>query len=300
MRKKKKKKKAMKRTRPTRNLSGSGNTLVVIESSSSASSSSNMEDVSTESRSYSDVDIGDFEEYYEEEQEKEKSKGKDQGQDKTKKTGSRKQTKGNDQNPQVLSPLYNPAACAELEPDHEKRPIWITEDGQLFLEAFAPCYHRIVDFVVAVAEPKHRTHLIHEYHINKYSLYAAVSIGLSSEMILKQLRLLCKTKIPEVMELIIEEYTSRYGKLRLVLHKNGYAIESNTRELLEGILQDNVIAAGVKEYPDEDPDLSPIRHHRVLNSALETPAFPVEFDPTAVTTDAENALAVEKRRKEGL
>lgn len=63
---------------------------------------------------------------------------------------------------------------------------------------------------MAIAEPKHRTHLIQEYQINKYSLYAAVSVGLSSEMILRQLTRISKMPLPDTISSLIREYTSRH------------------------------------------------------------------------------------------
>lgn len=143
---------------------------------------------------------------------------------------------------------------------------------------------------MAIAEPKHRTHLIHEYHINKYSLYAAVSIGLSSEMILNQLRLLCKTKLPVSLVSMVREYASRYGKLRLVLHKTGYAVESNERELLETLLADHTINSSLLE---DNPGEDPIRHHTINDSALAIPSFPVEFDPAAILEQNDESVFLE-------
>ena len=68
-----------------------------------------------------------------------------------------------------------------LKEDHEKRPIWISPDGKLFLEAFSPLYRAATDFLIAIAEPVSRPKFIHEYMLTPYSLYAAVSVGLSKE-----------------------------------------------------------------------------------------------------------------------
>jgi hypothetical protein len=48
-----------------------------------------------------------------------------------------------------------------LLPDHERRPLWITEDGHLFLEMFQAA--RVYDFVITIAEPIFRPLLIHEW-----------------------------------------------------------------------------------------------------------------------------------------
>jgi DNA excision repair protein ERCC-3 len=71
----------------------------------------------------------------------------------------------------------------KLKDDHEKRPIWLTTDGKLFLEAFSPLYKQATEFLVAIAEPVSRPTFIHEYMLTPYSLYAAVSIGMKRDII---------------------------------------------------------------------------------------------------------------------
>lgn len=66
----------------------------------------------------------------------------------------------------------------KLKEDHEKRPIWISPDGKIFLEAFSPLYKQATDFLIAIAEPVSRPTFIHEYALTPYSLYAAGSVGL--------------------------------------------------------------------------------------------------------------------------
>lgn len=68
-----------------------------------------------------------------------------------------------------------------LKNDHEKRPIWIAPDHRLFLESFSPIYKEATDFLIAIAEPVSRPSYIHEYVLTPYSLYAAVSVGLTRD-----------------------------------------------------------------------------------------------------------------------
>ena len=42
--------------------------------------------------------------------------------------------------------------ATKLKPDHEKRSIWITPDGDIFVESFSPMYQTAHDFLVTVAE----------------------------------------------------------------------------------------------------------------------------------------------------
>jgi DNA excision repair protein ERCC-3 len=51
------------------------------------------------------------------------------------------------------------------------------------LEAFSPLYRDATDFLIAIAEPVSRPTYIHEYILTPYSLYAAVSVGLTKNEI---------------------------------------------------------------------------------------------------------------------
>ena len=49
-----------------------------------------------------------------------------------------------------------------LKVEHEKRPLWISPDCHIFLEAFSPLYLPATEFLVAIAEPVSRPEHIHE------------------------------------------------------------------------------------------------------------------------------------------
>lgn len=82
----------------------------------------------------------------------------------------------------------------KLKEDHANCPIWIGPDSRIFLEAFSPLYREATDFLIAIAEPVSRPQYIHEYMLTSYSLYAAVSVGLSKTDILKVLKRLAKNE----------------------------------------------------------------------------------------------------------
>lgn len=67
---------------------------------------------------------------------------------------------------------------------------------------------------------------MHEYNLTPHSLYAAVSVGLETETIISVLNKLSKTKLPKEMIDFIYGSTSNYGKVKLVLKKNRYFVES--------------------------------------------------------------------------
>lgn len=71
---------------------------------------------------------------------------------------------------------------------------------------------------------------IHEYILTKFSLYAAVSVGLTQNDILNRLKYFSKNEeIPPDVKSEIELYCRQYGKAKLVLKQNRYFIEPNDR-----------------------------------------------------------------------
>ncbi|KAL6578818.1 General transcription and DNA repair factor IIH helicase subunit xpb1 [Orobanche minor] len=129
----------------------------------------------------------------------------------------------------------------ELKPDHANRPLWACADGRIFLETFSPLYKQAYDFLIAIAEPVCRPESMHEYNLTPHSLYAAVSVGLETETIISVLNKLSKTKLPKEMIDFIHSSTANYGKVKLVLKKNKYFVESPFPEVLKRLLKDEVI-----------------------------------------------------------
>ncbi|KAK4991618.1 DNA repair helicase RAD25 [Elasticomyces elasticus] len=145
----------------------------------------------------------------------------------------------------VASMLFKPGrdmSNLELKPDHASRPLWLDpERGRLVLETFSPAFTRAQNFLINIAEPQSRTSHIHEYTITGNSLFAAVSVGLSTHDIIRQLETFSKTKLPEGLKEFVISATSSFGKVRLVLKQNQYFIESQDPSILQSLLRDPVI-----------------------------------------------------------
>lgn len=86
-----------------------------------------------------------------------------------------------------------------------------------------------------------RPSLIHEYKITKPSLHAAMSVGLETQDIIEVLSRLSKIPLPRKLVQRIEDWTSSYGKIRLVLKHNRYYLESTVPAFLRTLLNDEVI-----------------------------------------------------------
>ncbi|KAK3057470.1 DNA repair helicase RAD25 [Extremus antarcticus] len=140
----------------------------------------------------------------------------------------------------------------QLKPDHRLRPLWIDpENGRVVLETFSPSFKRAQNFLINIAEPVSRTTNMHEYTISPHSLFAAVSVGLTKEDIIKDLELFSKTKVPENIKQFVHQVTESFGKVRLVLKHNKYFVESNDAKVLQMLLRDEVISQCRVQESDE-------------------------------------------------
>ncbi|XP_048579619.1 general transcription and DNA repair factor IIH helicase subunit XPB isoform X2 [Nematostella vectensis] len=140
----------------------------------------------------------------------------------------------------------------ELKPDHASRPLWVAPDGHIFLESFSPVYKHAHDFLIAISEPVCRPEHVHEYRLTAYSLYAAVSVGLQTNDIIEYLRRLSKTTIPDGIIQFIKMCTLSYGKVKLVLKRNQYFVESSHADVLQALLRDSKIQQCRKRAAEED------------------------------------------------
>jgi DNA excision repair protein ERCC-3 len=148
-----------------------------------------------------------------------------------------------------------------LKKDHERRPLWVLPDGQIFLEATNAQYKRAYDFLVAIAEPVSRPRFIHQYKLTPFSLFAAVSVAMETNTILQVLERLSKAPLPHSVTSFIRESTASYGKLRLVLNHGRYFIETSAKflPLLQKVLQNGEVQAAriVRQIEDENKEEEP-------------------------------------------
>ena len=130
-----------------------------------------------------------------------------------------------------------------LKPDHANRPLWICSDGRIFLESFSPVYKAAYDFLISVAEPVCRPQNMHEYVLTPHSLYAAVSVGLETNTILSVLSRLSKTQLSSEIHDFVNQCTANYGKVKLVLQRNKFFLESPEPRILRELLKDETVRA---------------------------------------------------------
>ncbi|KAF2269452.1 TFIIH basal transcription factor complex helicase XPB subunit [Lojkania enalia] len=132
---------------------------------------------------------------------------------------------------------------AALKPDHASRPLWIDDAGRIILESFSPVFDEAQDFLINIAEPQSRVSRMHEYTLTAHSLFAAVSVGHSSQEIIQKLNEFSKTALSPSVVAFIEKSTSSFGKAKIVLKKTLSYIESDDPAILQRLLRDPTIAS---------------------------------------------------------
>ncbi|KAK2195365.1 bifunctional Helicase superfamily 1-2 [Babesia duncani] len=123
-----------------------------------------------------------------------------------------------------------------LKENSATRPVWVCPDGYLYLELFTPVSKQALDFLVTIAEPVCRPELIHEYQVTVFSLYTAISVGLTVDELLNNLSKFAKNTLPTRLRDAIVSIASAFGKIKLVLRDNRYWIESHDRAELDLLL----------------------------------------------------------------
>ena len=134
-----------------------------------------------------------------------------------------------------------------LKPDHELRPLWVSASGWIVLEAFSLICGEAQDFLTAVAEPMTRPMHMHEYRLTEYSLYAAVSVGISADSIIHMLDLLSKCSISHALKQFIRTHTASYGNAKVVLKDNRYWLETKSSDVSRLLMADDAIRSCIED-----------------------------------------------------
>ncbi|KAI4838011.1 TFIIH basal transcription factor complex helicase XPB subunit [Plasmodium brasilianum] len=129
----------------------------------------------------------------------------------------------------------------KLKKNHMNKPLWICSDGFIYLEMFNSCSKQASDFLITIAEPICRPELIHEFQLTIFSLYAAISVGITLDELLINLDKFSKNILPNELVHNITKSAESFGKAKLVLRENKYYIEATDKAELDYLLNNNII-----------------------------------------------------------
>lgn len=95
----------------------------------------------------------------------------------------------------ALFPPHRDFSALPLNQNGRDKPLFVCPNGRIFLEKSSPIYQQAYDFLIAIAEPICRPDHVHEYTITSFSLYAAASLGLDTQDIIRGLRKMSKVRL---------------------------------------------------------------------------------------------------------
>ncbi len=125
---------------------------------------------------------------------------------------------------------------------HPQNPIIVQGDKSILLEVDNPRYQEARDILARFAELEKSPEYIHTYRITPLSLWNAASTGLRSEAILEGLERYSKYPIPGNVRVDIEDYISRYGRVKLTLRDNHLLLISGDAPLIAELVRHKLLA----------------------------------------------------------
>ena len=116
-----------------------------------------------------------------------------------------------------------------------KNPIIVQGDKSILLEVDNPLYQDARDVLARFAELEKSPEYIHTYRITPLSLWNAASTGQTADAILEKLEHFSKYPLPGNVRVDIEDYVSRYGRVKLVRRNGDVVLSSEDAALIAEI-----------------------------------------------------------------
>jgi DNA excision repair protein ERCC-3 len=113
-----------------------------------------------------------------------------------------------------------------------ENPIIVQGDKSILLEVDNEYYQDARDVLARFAELEKSPEYVHTYRITPLSLWNAASAGMTADAILSGLERYSKYPLPDNVRVDIEDYISRYGRVKLVWEEGELRLVSEDRPLI--------------------------------------------------------------------
>ena len=120
-------------------------------------------------------------------------------------------------------------------------PLIVQSDKTLLLETNSPRFEEARDALSGFAELVKSPEHIHTYRVTALSLWNAAALGWSPDEVKDTLHDLTKYDLPQNVLADIDEYMSRYGRLRLVEEDGAFYLESDDRLTLTEVCAQRLV-----------------------------------------------------------
>ncbi len=157
------------------------------------------------------------------------------------------------------------------------KPLIVQSDRTLFLEVDHPRHEEVRDRLLPFAELVKSPEHVHTYRITPISLWNAAAAGLAADDIVGALREYSRYEVPAIIERLVHDYMSRYGRVKLLRDGDGYYLDVADDLLLAQIMNNRKVAAYFKGEIFDDRKVRLKEYARGhVKSALIRFGIPVE------------------------
>jgi DNA excision repair protein ERCC-3 len=155
-------------------------------------------------------------------------------------------------------------------------PLIVQSDHTVLVEVDSPRYeaarNELVRFAELVKSPEH----IHTYRITPLSIWNARAAGISAAEISEGLRRFSKYQVPEHVLVEINDFASRFGRLRILVDARGLILSADTKPLAAEIARSKT-AAGLlsRRLSDTEFRIHPLDRGKIKQALIKI-GFPAE------------------------
>lgn len=159
---------------------------------------------------------------------------------------------------------------------HPTNPLIVQSDKTILLETHAERFEEARDALSGFAELVKSPEHIHTYRITPLSLWNAAALGWDPDEVKDTLEDLSKFELPQNVLADVDDYMSRYGRLRLVKILDDYYIETDDKTLLTEVCQHRLVMPHLATSPDDGRVKIKTGERGFIKHALVQVGYPVE------------------------
>jgi DNA excision repair protein ERCC-3 len=159
----------------------------------------------------------------------------------------------------------------------EDNPLIVQSDKTILLEVDNSRYEDARDTISGFAELIKSPEHVHTYKITNLSLWNAAASGMAASRIIAALEAYSRYAVPENVIIDIEDYVSRYGRLKLKMLDGSVVLQSDDEILLKEVMRNKkVLEYLTEEQIDARTVVVALGARGYIKKALTDIGFPAE------------------------
>ena len=156
-------------------------------------------------------------------------------------------------------------------------PLIVQSDKTILLEVDNPRYEDARDAIIGFAELIKSPEHIHTYKITNLSLWNAAATGMDAIQIISALESFSRYEVPENVITDIEDYISRYGRLKLEKLNDAVVLRSDDEILMQEVIRNKKVQRYLtEEQLDARTVVVQLGARGYIKKALTDIGFPAE------------------------